>query len=75
MSYIEDGCWLLLGGRKRREETKNGEWDYHGESGEWFWTGAGEPEFIGDDYFHNKGPSAEMLKKAIEAEEKQDKKY
>ena len=24
-------------------------WDYHGKSGEWFWTGEGEPE--GDYYF------------------------
>ena len=25
--------------RKRNEERKNGEWDYNGESGEWYWTG------------------------------------
>lgn len=30
--------------RKRTELTKNGEWCYHGESGEWYWSGAGEPD-------------------------------
>ena len=29
--------------RKRTKKIEEGIWDYHGESGEWFWTGSGDP--------------------------------
>ena len=30
-----------------KNNKKNGEWLYHGESDEWYWTGENEPEFNG----------------------------
>ena len=54
--------------RKRREKEKKGEWCYHGESGEYYWTGDGEPEY--GDNFVNEGVSAEELKQFREEENK-----
>ena len=54
--------------RKRREKGGKGEWCYHGESGEYYWTGDGEPEY--GDNFVNEGLSAEELKQFREEENK-----
>ena len=37
--------------RKRELEYGNQEWEYHGESGQWQWTGDVEPVHIPDDPF------------------------
>ena len=54
--------------RKRNEERKNGEWDYNGESGEWYWTGKNEPVI---DTFCYPEPTEEE-KKVIEEGRKQE---
>ena len=54
--------------RNRKEEAKNGEWDYCGESGEWFWTGDGEPP---TDNFEYDIMTPEELKQ-IRAQEKKE---
>ena len=56
---------------KDREQNnkKNGEWLYHGESDEWYWTGENEPEFTGDG-FVCEAPTEEDLKLLDEARER-----
>ena len=48
---------------------KAGEWIYHGESGEWDWTGLNAPGF--EDAFTLKPPTEEEKKIAREADEKE----
>ena len=54
--------------RNRIEREKNGEWCYHAESGEYFWSGTGDPEY--GDTFCFEAPTPEELKKLREDEEK-----
>ena len=57
--------------RKRKEGEKNGEWCYQAESGEYFWSGTGEPEY--GDTFTYEAPTPEELKRCREEEEKINK--
>ena len=54
--------------RKRIEREKNGEWCYNAESGEYFWSGTGEPEY--GDTFQFEAPTPEELKRFREEEDK-----
>ena len=54
--------------RNRIEREKNGEWCYHAESGEYFWSGTGDPEY--GDTFSFEAPTPEELKRFREDEEK-----
>ena len=54
--------------RKRREREKEGEWCYNGESGEYYWSGEGEPNY--GDTFTYEAPTAEELQKCREEERK-----
>ena len=54
--------------RKREELEKDGEWCYHGESGEYYWSGDGEPDY--GDNFEYEAPTAEDLKQSREYEER-----
>ena len=55
----------------RIEREKNGEWCYHAESGEYFWSGTGDPEY--GDTFNFEAPTPEELKRFREDEEKINK--
>ena len=57
--------------RRERENRKKkaGEWIYHGESGEWYWTGSNETVY--EDSFTFKPPSEEEKKIAREADERE----
>ena len=54
--------------REKREKAKDGEWCYNGEMGEYYWSGAGEPEH--GDNFECEGLSGEELRKFREEENK-----
>ena len=43
--------------REKEEKRKRGEWDYCGESGEWYWTGETEPKDV--DQFCSRGMTME----------------
>ena len=53
--------------RQLKEERKNGVWDYHGESGEWYWTGTDRPETV-DDFCHS-APTDEEVRLFRQEEE------
>ena len=46
--------------RQLKEKRKNGEWDYNGESGDWYCTGTVEPETL--DNFRYSAPTDEEVK-------------
>ena len=54
--------------RQKEEKRKRGEWDYCGESGEWFWTGETEPENL--DQFCFQGMTEEEKIAFRKAEDK-----
>ena len=46
--------------RQLKEKRKNREWDYNGESGDWYQTGYGEPENLNN--FRYSAPTDEEVK-------------
>ena len=54
--------------RQREELEKDGEWCYNGESGEYYWSGDGEPDY--GDNFEYEAPTAEDLNQSREYEER-----
>ena len=58
--------------KKKEKEKKNdddGQWNYNGESGEYYWTGPNEPEY-GDNFSHS--PPTEEEKMLIKEAEKRE---
>ena len=54
--------------KERKEiEENGGEWLYHGDCGEWYWSGEGEPP--GDYGFHYEAPTAEELEEIRKQDE------
>ena len=53
--------------RKQQEKVEAGIWDWHGESGEWFWTGSDPPKDEDSCYYQ---PLTEEEKKALLEHEK-----
>ena len=51
-----------------KKQYDEGEWDYNGESGEWFWTGETEPEIL--DTFCHSPPTLELTEKCRQFEQK-----
>ena len=71
VSRINENDRLEKERKRQTEEIRDkGEWDYHGESGEYYWTGDTEPEY--DDTYDNPSPpTKEDLENARQATERE----